>query len=259
MKRVNLLIGTLLLVSCSPDNPATSPSEKNPEDSQTETEGLLCSHKRVNAEMVRIDDPTWGTFCIDRYEAHYISGKLGDTIQNNDPTSVVGNGSTTAKVGSLAGKEPLVNVSWYQAQAACANSGAHLCTKEEWEAACRGVKNLTYPYGDTFAKQQCNDSFYRADHDDLSGNFNPLQPTGSLAGCVTESQIFDLSGNVEEWLATAIPAMADSTVLDHRVVRGGSYRSNTEALQCTDIDAHRDPNMAAADLGFRCCLKIEDK
>lgn len=231
-----------------PDNP---PQEK-PDEPSSE----YCATLRPNSEMILIETAD-AKFCIDRYEAYYISGQWGLAEQSSDVTAMAGDGSTTAIVGSKSGKIPVTNVSWWQALAACENSGAHLCTQKEWESACRGNNRLNYPYGNDFIEKKCNDSFYMAANSAGSDNYEPLKAGGSFNGCRTLTGVYDLSGNIEEWVNTAINSLPDSNYYDHRFVRGGSYRSNRPALQCTDTDAHHAPGEAAADRGFRCCLSVK--
>ncbi len=251
---LSLLSATLLCSALAAPACGTKPGQEEEENKQKEEDKNipLCKTDRKESEMVKITVNEGKTYCIDRYEAFLISGALGNSHQNDDPTSFDGDSSTKAIVGSLAGKKPLNDVSWYQARAACQNSGARLCTKEEWEYACRGTALLNYPYGNEFIEEKCNDNYYYAAHKN-GDNFDPWANSGTFKSCRSALGLYDLSGNGEEWIETATEELPDSAVLNHRFVRGGSYASNRDALKCADSTAHRDPNEHTPDRTFRCC------
>ncbi len=248
-----LVVINVSAVGCGSKPKTAAEAESAEEELDKSVE--LCPAAREQSEMVKVTNKAGKTYCIDRYEAFLISGNIGNSRQNADPLSTSGDSSTTAIVGSLPGKRPLSDVSWYQARSACINSGARLCTQEEWEFACRGPELLAYPYGNEFSEEKCNDNYYRAAHD--SGeNFDPWVNSGTFKGCRSALGLYDLSGNGEEWVETAVPELPDSAVLNHRLVRGGSYASNRPALMCADPDAHHDPNDHTPDRTFRCCRDL---
>ena len=134
--------------------------------------------------------------------------------------------------------------------AACQNAGKALCTQEQWERACRGSENLYYPYGDDFISTSCNGFL----------NYSEEKPssTGSLKSCGSSYGVYDLSGNVEEWIETATESVIGSGVNDHRLIRGGSYASNKMGLACTGDMFHAAPAQTNPDRGFRCCMDVPD-
>jgi Putative metal-binding motif len=61
-----------------------------------------------------------------------------------DATSL-SSGSAQAAVCARAGVQPWTNVTYGQAQAACASAGARLCTEQEWHRACSVTAGTSYP------------------------------------------------------------------------------------------------------------------
>jgi len=184
-------------------------------------------------------------FCIDRFEAGIDSGALGNAHQGVDDSDTSLDGTTLAKATVGLAATPATAVSWYQAKAACLNAGKRLCTQAEWELACGSHNSAPYPYGDTYNDTACNGFFnYNGD--------NPA-PTGSFATCGSAFGVYDMSGNVEEWLDTAAESIRGSGTFNHRLFRGGSFRGNRRSLGCVGEEFHDAPGGGAEDRGFRCC------
>lgn len=186
--------------------------------------------------MTRIDLPARrGLVCIDRYEASLAGGDRG---------APDGKG-TTARAVSRKGAIPVVEVSWKQAVAACGNAGKRLCRRDEWTAACRGAAGTrAYPYGARYVAKRCND---RARS---KGKAERPLPAGSLPGCRTPDGVFDLSGNVWEWIESEDPARETAPFLG-----GGAGNDNDDDnLSCTPEDPLGQPvTTQMSGLGFRCC------
>lgn len=146
-------------------------------------------------------------------------------------------GISGARSCSRSGVQPWTYVSHAAASAACAASGKRLCTGEEWQWACEGAMTRTYPYGSSYDPNACNG----ADHE--AG----VLATGSLSECKAEQDIFDLSGNVKEWVDEP-----DNGGMNH-VIRGGSFESPRLGLTCQTTLSQAQPSTVLPGLGFRCC------
>ena len=195
------------------------------------------------ARVHTIDDTT---FCIDRFEAALTGGATGNPHQgNDDDAQTQTDGSTTASASVLPGALPARELTWYQAAAACANAGKSLCTRAQWERACRGPMELLYPYGDALDDKACNGFFRRNDP--------AVMAAGSLATCVSAFGVFDMSGNVDEWLLDAVERTPGSGELSDRAFRGGNINSNVRALTCVGDEFHAAPGTSNPRRGFRCC------
>jgi len=171
--------------------------------------------------------------CIDRYEASLEGGEAGDRE---------GKG-TTAKAVSRAGAVPAVQVSQLQARAACANAGKRLCTRVEWLAACQGqAPKRKFAYGEAYAAERC------ADRPLAKKKGERPQPAGSLPDCKTPEGVYDLSGNVWEWLADT------ATEGDPADLMGGGFGNDGKSMACEQNERIGQPvTQQGAAIGFRCC------
>ena len=106
---------------------------------------------------------------------------------------------------------PVVNVSWFDAQAYAEWAGAALPTEWQWEKAARGRDGRDYPWGNAPPdRKRCNFGINEGGTTPV-GNYSPQGD--SPYGCV------DMSGNVWEWTASRYDEKRQSV----RVLRGGSW------------------------------------
>jgi formylglycine-generating enzyme required for sulfatase activity len=163
-------------------------------------------------------------FCIDRYEA------------SRPDATATSYGTDNSRAQSVEGVYPWQVVSNEEAEAACESSGKRLCSPEEWQLACQGPNGTVYAYGDAYQPAVCNgiDTFGRTDYH--------LTPTGALPECANEWGVFDMNGNLWEYVSGG----SDLTV------RGGAFNCIDSATlhRCDYIPGSWAPSA----LGFRCCL-----
>ncbi len=166
--------------------------------------------------------------CIDRYEA------------------VVEEVAGRAVARSIEGRIPTQEISWFAAGRACRSAGYRLCSRDEWMQACAGTTGeggRGFPYGDEYEHERCNSA-----RDGTSAADRSLAATGTFERCVTPEGVYDLSGNLGEW----IDASDQSGVL--REVRGGSFSNYEKPAHCVTAPlAFQPPQEAWSGLGFRCC------
>ncbi|MET0386701.1 MAG: MopE-related protein, partial [Polyangiales bacterium] len=182
-------------------------------------------------------------FWIYRYEASRPDAKADSA------------GITPARACSNKSVVPWHSVSYTAASAACIAAGKRLCKPEEWQFACDGDANTnaappgrTYPYGDAYSADSCNGT----DHDVVAGGVinNAVLPTGAIAACVTPESVFDLSGNLKEWVDQM------GTGVNNHVIRGGSYESPRLGLTCQTTLSQATDTSVLPGLGFRCCSDV---
>jgi formylglycine-generating enzyme required for sulfatase activity len=120
--------------------------------------------------------------------------------------------------------QPVVGVSFWEAEAFCRWVGGRLPTENEWEAAARGPKRLVFPWGDQWKEGICN-------------SWESHLGTTSAVGIFPRSRsaafgLEDTAGNVWEWCRSQPEGEAPV----FRVVRGGSWSDTAESCQCTSCD-----------------------
>ncbi len=238
-------------------------------------------------EMARI-----GAYCVDRWEAHLVRAVgsrqhvhpfnatlCSDTSfpaglrksRNEKGAFELACRTTLSSVRAVSspGIFPQAYVSQNQAETACNNAGKRLCTKNEWKTACSGPAHHSYPYGDSYQAKKCNAKkphvlglFYGeipsnwsyANFNDPRLNVQPgfLEKTMERKECSNEYGVYDMIGNVQEWVS-------DRIKWGHLKGRGvfmGSYygnRGDESGVGCNyEINAH-EPDYHDYSVGFRCC------
>jgi formylglycine-generating enzyme required for sulfatase activity len=148
---------------------------------------------------------------------------------------------------------PVVNVSHSNALAFAAWKNKRLPSEAEWEYATRGgLVNARFPWGDTASASNANFDLNRV----------PYNPTEAGTYVANDYGLFDVAGNAQEWVndryTNALPCSATDpigpTTGSNRVVRGGSYASATNRIECANRSVNLAPSTQRTDLGFRCAL-----
>jgi hypothetical protein len=213
-------------------------------------------------DMASIND----RYCVDRYEA-----SLVEVLSNGDerpwsPYERV-DGHTVRAV-SEPGVVPQGYISELQAKEACMLSGKRLCRPAEWRKACMGPEPTTYGYGTTNEPGRCNDSgrspvvatfgrtsdlsdraqwnFEHMNDPSLNQMTDTVAPTGSHEGCTNGYGVYDMVGNLHEWVADPNGTFQGGYYQDTHINGDGcTYKTQAHAAWYHDYST-----------GFRCCADV---
>lgn len=155
------------------------------------------------------------------------------------------------------GARPLVMQSFRSAEKWCRERGKRVCREEEWELACEGPSLRPWVYGWAVDKAMCNsDKPWRpfdagklaAGGDDEKKELERLwqgAPSGAYLTCVSSYGVYDMMGNVEEWVASRASRKFPGSLM------GGFWAKPWTGCRGTN-DAH-EPTFTFYETGFRCC------
>lgn len=193
-------------------------------------------HTRCRSEEKRV------AFCIDRYE--YPNQK---------------------------GAHPVWMLDANQAMATCESRGKRLCMASEWTAACEGPEHTPFPYGWERDHDKCNmDNFYidpkrpapKAQFffysKDPAVAFPALSaldqsvPSGSMETCQSGFGVYDMPGNVDEWVQNDGKPREKAT---WAALKGGAW--GHVRSQCRPTTYSHEPEFWYYFVGFRCCKDAE--
>ncbi len=172
-------------------------------------------------------------FCVDRYEWPNQKGEL-----------------------------PSLLVSWADAKKLCEEKGKRLCMEAEFNFACEGEAMLPYTYGYERDATACNiDKEYRKREKSLKKYARCMQkpeckaelerldqrlPTGSMPRCVSPFGVYDLNGNINEWVERPKQKYPNRSGL-----KGGWWGPVRGRCRPT-VGFHKEDDYGYEE-GFRCC------
>ncbi len=169
-------------------------------------------------------------------------------------------------------EQPVIGISWYAARSYClwlslleSNGGNvslyRLPTEVEWEYAAGGKESRRYPWG----KEEPSST--RANYGKNEGTTTPV---GRYPEGVTPEGLYDMSGNVWEWMENnysfGLRSMAFSVLFTifwsiedkrlygfsaSRALRGAYYNSTPDALRCSSRNCGSPGSFNDYDVGFR--------
>lgn len=133
-------------------------------------------------------------YYIDRYEA---TGKDFEAYLDDQPrVHPTITGWYERKVRPDMARRPVFGLTWKRCQNYCVWAGKRLPTEAEWERAARGTDDRIYPWGNE-PPDPSRSNFGRCCFVMKGLVFNDV---GNLKAGKTPNNIFDLAGNVAEWV-----------------------------------------------------------
>lgn len=149
------------------------------------------------------------------------------------------------------GNYPVIWISWVDAADYCAFRGKALPTEAQWEKAGRGPENFLYPWSNEEPIEQANFNYRAGD----------VTAVGSSPGDLSGYGVYDMAGNVREWVADWYQWDYYATAPQKnptgpatgvtRVLRGGSWNDIAIYIRTTSRKNFL-PESYDSNLGFRC-------
>ncbi|MBL0196864.1 MAG: SUMF1/EgtB/PvdO family nonheme iron enzyme [Myxococcales bacterium] len=200
-------------------------------------------------------------FCIDKWEASLVEVDPRGRRTPHSPYELVKKGARVAAV-SRPGIVPQAHISRNEAEAACAAAGKRLCAEDEWTRACEGRHPTRFPYGNDRHDGYCNDhgraplsvvfpsdgaavyaSSDKMNDPRLNQVPGSISKTGAHPRCKNAYGVFDMVGNLHEWVADPSGTFRGGYYLDtHKNGDGCRYRTSAHDATYRDYST-----------GFRCC------
>lgn len=110
--------------------------------------------------------------------------------------------------------QPVVGVTWWEADAFCRWANCRLPAEREWEAAARGPEGWAYPWGNDWIEGICNTN---------EAGLNVTTPVGIFPRSAAICGAHDMAGNVWEWCGDTFDPAQTNVPDTGRVLRGGSW------------------------------------
>jgi len=233
------------------------------------------------AEMVRI-----GRYCVDRWEAHLVK------VDEDGNEKLWTHNKRLEKqyryrAKSEPGFFPQGYISRVESTQACENAGKRLCSRSEWIRACKGKKGLRYPYANNMRADVCNSgkihllerfhgknarawTYEAFNNPELNVLAGYLAKTGEYSECKSDEEVFDMVGNLHEWVSDMVDEdifdILDRDKVDRKkqpykvgngIFMGGFYSTTMEhGPGCLFSTIAHEPKYHDYSTGFRCCMDV---
>ncbi|MCA9464796.1 MAG: SUMF1/EgtB/PvdO family nonheme iron enzyme, partial [Nitrospira sp.] len=265
------MLGMYCLAGCQP---GTSDTNKRPKEPRTITgkdgapmvlipggEFFIGAHpddKAAQEDEKPAHSVFLDSFYIDRYEV--TTKEYAKFVQdtNRNPPQF-----WSEEVPRKHGNKPVVGVNWYDANAYCGWVEKRLPTESEWEKAARGDDKRIYPWG----MEKPNKTIANFNRGTDFKGYEMVTDVGSLDKGKSPYGIYDLAGNVWEWVGDWYEVGAYQNIAQGKaqskgnsrqetrkgkVLRGGGWGSEKpEYLRVTNRTWSAPTNRSGS-FGFRC-------
>ena len=159
---------------------------------------------------------------------------------------------------NVLGQNPVIVVTFHEAEDLCKKSSKRLCNENEWTFACEGEDVSPYPYGFTRDATTCvvdrnwrpfaEGALQPRDGPGARAELDRLwqaEPSGSRASCKSPFGVYDMTGNVDEWTRSV------RTTGYASILKGGYW--GPVRARCRPATRAHNEDFVAYQQGFRCC------
>lgn len=201
------------------------------DDEYSKANNITICHRFADAPPKCLSEEKRRRFCIDEYE-----------------------------YPNRAGARQAVMVDFHDAAALCAERGKRLCWEHEWVAACEGPDKLPFPYGCKRDASICNidnryiepslKKFYSRDERISGPELQRLDqgvPSGAKPECKSGFGVYDLTGNVDEWVLLEKKRGKGGWA----GLKGGAWGHVRNA--CRPVTTSHGAAFTYYNISFRCC------
>ena len=207
---------------------------------------ILYDDKGLPSIMVKIPKMSYAELGLGSstaiHPAFIVNGQEVDAIYISKYQNIVQDG----RAYSLPGEDPKAQINFDTALAACTAKGAgwHLMTRAEWAAlALWCKKNGTMPKGNNNYGKDTADSIYQAIPSMARDSSNRIQRVATGTGPLswshdgTPSGIWDLNGNVNEWVGGIRTVKGELQILANNNAADKDKSQAANSAQWMAIDA----------------------
>ncbi len=234
--------------------PTATPSNQTPPSPSPSPKAPSAALKLSCPTEMALVRRAQSAYCIDRYEGTIALRSSDGSEKPHRGNKRVDGLESKIVARSVRGKMPQGYISGKQAAVACERAGKRLCENDEWVTACRGSTRSVYPYGDKRRKNICNDRYRVLDKHPVVRLFkkhappdedeikmwhpswmndprlhqmsHSVVPTGAFAKCTNDYGVFDMVGNLHEWVADPAGVFFGGYLMDtYQNGEGCDYRT----------------------------------